>query len=216
MRWQGRELGAPRRIERRQADVTALALQAIQARASLAGSRETAAREMAAGLISRALAGAKVEGPGFVQAAVTPGVLAQIGRDLVVAGESLHVIRVTPDGSVRLFPSSGWSIIGDYDPASWIVAADLSGPSRTITRTLAYSGVVHIAWGVSPQSPHAGRGPLEWAALTSKLNAETERSLGDEASGPIAQLLPMPSADDGEDADGEPETSTLKGLIYLT
>ena len=191
----------PATPERRNSVITQLALQAIQARASLPGSRSTGAREMAAGLLSRALAGATVSGPAYARSAITPQVLSQIGRDLIVSGESLHVIRVDEDGQVRLFPSSAWTIVGDYDPVTWRVSADLSGPSRTHTQTIAYSGVVHLAWGVSPQSPHAGRGPLSWASLTAKTNAETERSIGDEAGGPVGQLLPVPT--DGGDPDDE-------------
>ena len=191
----------PATPERRNSVITQLAVEAIQARASQSGSRSTAGREMAAGLISRALAGATVAGPAYARSAITPGVLAQIGRDLIVSGESLHVIRVDDDGTVRLFPSSAWTIEGDYDPVTWRVSADLSGPSRTHTQTIAYSGVVHLAWGVSPQAPHAGRGPLSWASMTAKTNAETERSIGDEAGGPVAQLISIPH--DGGDSDDE-------------
>ena len=213
MKFQGQEVGLPwRRPERRNADITALALAQLQARASFAGSRETVAREMAAGLISRALAGATVEGPGYVRAAVTPGVLGQIGRDLVTAGASMHVIEVDQDAVVRLFPASSWTFSGDYDPETWIIEADLAGPSRTETKRIHYSGVVHCRWGQSPGSPHSGRGPLEFASLTAKLHGEAERSLGDEASGPIANLISTPQGASGEDADGDPEKDPLTGL----
>ena len=49
-----------------------------------------------------------------------------------------------------------------------------------------------------------GRGPLEWASISARLQSETERSLADESGGPIAQLIPVPGdgGDGGEDDPG--------------
>ena len=56
--------------------------------------------------------------------------------------------------------------------------------------------------GLSTTTPWVGRGPASWAALTAKTAAETERSLGDEAAGPLANLVTYPQdGGDGEDDD---------------
>ena len=59
----------------------------------------------------------------------------------------------------------------------------------------------------APGQPYTGTGPLDWAATTARLGAEIERSLADEAGGPLAQLLPVPQ-DGGADDEGDP----LRGL----
>ena len=210
--FQGREVSWGRRTERRNSDITALAIAQIQAMASMEGSRDTAGREMASGFLSRALAGAQVEGPEFIRSAISPSVLGQIGRDLIQSGASMHVIDVTDEGVVRLFPASSWTFTGTFDPSSWFIEADLAGPSRTTTKRIHYDGVIHCLWGQAPGSPYAGRGPLEWSKLTAKLNAEAERSLGDEASGPVGHLIPVPESASGVDAEGEAVDDPIAGL----
>ena len=63
----------------------------------------TAATEAVAGALSRAFADARVDGPADIAEALSPRTLAQIGRDLVRVGESLHVIRMS-GGRLHLFP----------------------------------------------------------------------------------------------------------------
>ena len=62
-----------------------------QAAGSAASASSTAAVEAAAGALSRAFAAATVEAEPWAVAAITPGYLAQVGRDLVRKGDSLHV-----------------------------------------------------------------------------------------------------------------------------
>ena len=63
--------------------------------------------------------------------------------------------------------------------------------------------MVFVRWGGEPGSPYLGKGPLRFASVTAKLQAQTQRSLGDEAAGPIAQLLAVPS-DGGDGGDDDP------------
>ena len=69
------------------------ALIGAQAAGTTQQASATAAVEAAAGALSRAFMAATVEGPADIAEAVSPRTLAQIGRDLVRVGESLHVIR---------------------------------------------------------------------------------------------------------------------------
>ncbi len=49
----------------------------------------------------------------------------------------------------------------------------------------------------------SGPAPISWAHTTARLQSEAERSLADEAQGPLAQLLAIPS-DGGDDSDSDP------------
>ena len=77
------------------------------------------------------------------------------------------------------------------------------GPSTSTTWNLPASGVVFVRWGGTPGQPYVGTGPLSWAATTARLQSEVERSLADEAGGPLAQILPIPR-DGGDDGDDDP------------
>ena len=179
-----------------------------QAAGTAADASSTAAVEAAAGALSRAFASAEVKGPGWLRDTVSPFVLAQAGRDLVRSGDSMHVIRVDRAGRVRLIPASSWHWEGNHDPESWTVRATVYGPSTSTTWNLPAAGVVFVRWGGTPGQPYVGTGPLSWAHTTARLQSETERSLADEAGGPLAQLLAVPQ--DGGDGGGDDPLAGLK------
>ena len=183
------------------------ALIGAQAAGTTQQASATAAVEAAAGALSRAFMGATVEGPDDVVEAVSPRTLAQIGRDLVRVGESLHVIRYM-GGALRLIPSSTWYWEGDADPATWHCTATAYGPSGSSTWRVPMDSVVFVAWGSPTARPYHGLSPSSWSSETSRLMANAERSLADEAGGPVAQLLPVPQ--DG--GDGDADTDPLAGL----
>ena len=162
----------------------------------------TAATEAAAGALSRAFAAARVEGPPDVVSALSPRTLGQIGRDLVRVGESLHVIRMSR-GRLRLFPASTWYWEGGADPADWLCTATVYGPSGSSTWRVPQSSVIFMTWGAPTARPYHGLSPGIWAADTSRLHGNVERSLADEASGPVAQIMPVPQ-DGGTDDDSDP------------
>ena len=174
-----------------------------QAAGSAADASSTAAVEAASGALSRAFAGARVDGPPHVLEAVEPSFLAQVGRDLIRSGDSMHVIDVDRDGRVTLLPCSSWHWEGSAHPSSWTVRATFYGPSTSTTKHLPAAGVVFVRWGSTPGQPYVGTGPLSWAHTTARLQSETERSLADEAAGPLAQLLAVPT-DGGSDGGNDP------------
>ena len=182
-----------------------------QAAGTAADASSTAAVEAAAGALSRAFAASEVQGPGWVRDAVTPEFLGQVGRDLVRSGDSLHVIQVDRAGTVSLLPCSSWHFEGAAHPDTWRVRATVYGPSTSITRFLPFSGVVFVRWGSAPGQRYVGTGPLSWAHTTAKLQSETERSLAEESSGPVAQLLPIPQ--DGGDGSKDDPLAELKADI---
>ena len=181
-----------------------------QAAGTAADASSTAAVEAAAGALSRAFASAEVQGAPWVQDAVSPVVLGQMGRDLIRSGDSMHVIRVGGDGMVRLIPCSSWHWEGPHDPASWTVRATAYGPSTSTTWNLPASGVVFVRWGSNPGQPYVGVAPTSWAHTTARLGSEVERSVADEVAGPLAQLLAVPQDGGADDADGDDDP--LKAL----
>ena len=174
-----------------------------QAAGTAADASSTAAIEAAAGALSRAFASAEVVAPPWAQDAITPGVLAQVGRDLIRNGDSMHVIRVGGDGAARLIPASSWHWEGTHDPASWTVRVTAYGPSTSTTWKLPASAVIFVRWGSTAGQPFVGTAPTSWAHATARLGAEVERSVADEAGGAVAQLLAIP-ADGGDGGDGDP------------
>ena len=179
----------------------------LQATGTSQDASATAAVEAASGALSRAFASATVEAPPEVVDALDPRCLALIGRDLIRRGESLHVIRLAGDG-IRLVPSSTWYWEGGSDPRGWTCTATCYGPSGSETWRVPWDSVVFVTWGAPTARPYHGLGPTAWAADTARLNAAGERSLGNEAAGPVAQLLPVPQ--DG--GDGNTDTDPLAGL----
>ena len=182
-----------------------------QAAGTAADASSTAAVEAASGALSRAFASARVEGPPHVQDAVTPVFLAQVGRDLVRSGGSMHVIDVDRMGRVSVLPCSSWHFEGDPHPRTWTVRATFYGPSTSTTRHVPWEGVVFVRWGSTPGQPYTGTGPLSWAHTTARLQSEAERSLADEAAGPLAQLLAVPQ--DGGDGSEDDPLSALKADV---
>lgn len=172
----------------------------------------TAAIEAAAGLLSRAFAAATVEAPDDIADALSPRCRALIGRDLIRVGESLHVIRMM-GGRLRLVPCSTWYWEGDADPATWTCTATAYGPSGSTTWRVPAASVVFVEWGSPTARPYHGLSPSTWAAETARLNANAERSLADEAGGPIAALLPVPEGQDAGSDDGDDALATLRADI---
>ena len=212
--------------ERRQSgggytDAIVAAIEA-QASATVADVSSTAAIESAAGALSRALMSAEVEGPGWVRDAVSPPWLAQVGRSIVREGSSLSVVVMDGIGGVELVPAAFWNF-ENVNPgaqegereSTWQARVTTYGPSTSYTRLLPRDRLVFLRWGTSPGTRYRGQGPTSWAHTTARLQGEAERSLADEAGGPLAQLLTTPEGtftDSGDDSDPWAEVrAALKG-----
>ena len=168
-----------------------------------AGVQATAALEVCAGWWARSLAAADVRPAGTAAAAVTPDVLAAIGRGLCRRGEALFVIDTA--GGLRLRQAWEWFVRGGADPDGWTYRVTLGGPDTTEYITLAAAAVVHVRYATDPIRPHVGRGPLQWAAETGRLAGALEQASADEAAGPRGHLIPLP--------EGATKTDELKAQI---
>ena len=190
-------------------DAVVAAIEA-QASAKVADVSSTAAIESAAGALSRALCSAEVVAEPWVQEVVNPVWLAQVGRSILREGASLSVIVMGGDGVPELIPAASWSF-ENVNPSAqegecestWMARVTTYGPSTSYTRLVSRDRLVFIRWGTSPGTRYRGQGPTSWAHTTARLGSELERSLADEAAGPVAQLVAIPS-DGGDDGDEDP------------
>ena len=199
-------------------DAVVAAIEA-QAAQKVADASSTAAVEAVAGMLSRALADAEVIAPGWVQDAVSPFWLMQVGRSLIRPGESLSVVEMDGDGRLDLVPAAFWnfealSTPGTEREQTWHARVTTYGPSSSHTRLLARDRLVFVRWGTSPGTRYRGQGPTSWAHLTARLSGEVERSLADESAGPLAQIVALPDsgASDPDDPD-EPPHKQLRADI---
>ena len=181
-------------LERRESSLTDEVVRAILSRAEggVTAPDATAVQEIAAGIWSRAFAAVKVE-PEASQAAqaLTPDVMAMIGRALLTSGNSVWAVKVR-GGEIRLDPIADWTITGEPDESTWRYTANRAGPSRQTTQKLTAARVIHVRIGASSTYPWRGRGPLEIAASSSSLAARIEQQLAEEASGPVGAVVPVP------------------------
>ena len=185
-------------------DVVVAAIEA-QAAQQTANVSSTAAIEAVAGLLSRAFADAEVVAEPWAQAAVSPFWLMQVGRSLIRDGASLSVLNMAGSGDLELVPAAFWNFERYDSPGGeredgWQCRVTTYGPGSSHTRLLGRDRLVFVRWGTSPGTRYRGQGPTSWAALTARLQGEAERSLGDEAAGPLAQIVPIPQ-DPGDDDD---------------
>ena len=137
-----------RRTEHRQAAYTDGVVAAILARAAgtHADPAATAAVEAAAGALSRAFASAEITPRTPATRGLTPDVLAQIGRALIVHGEHIVLIIAVREGQVLLPPASAWDVAGAADSTTWRYRCDLAGPSGTTTIVRPAESVIHCRY----------------------------------------------------------------------
>jgi len=164
----------------------------------------TAAVQTAAGIWARAMAAAVVSPATLATAAVTPAVLHCIGRDLVLAGESLWRFDGMPP---RLMRPSDYDLVGGADPATWRYRCTYSGPSRTSTAICSAADVVHVRLNETAAEPWRGCSPILAAASTSGTLAGLEAALKAEAAHTTGYVLPSSSAE----GMGNDEFTDLKG-----
>ena len=163
----------------------------------------TAALECAAGIWARAFASARVSPASNV---ITPEMLSLIARDLIRRGESMFLIEVRA-GRVVLVPAGSWDVRGGWNPASWKYRLDLFGPSGNVTKFVSAASVLHFRYAFDPARPWHGLGPLAYASSTGALLGNLERTLSQEAGGPVGNVVPVP-ADGGDGSDND----NLSGL----
>ena len=150
-----------------------------------------AAVEICAGTWQRGLATATVSPRNGRTSALTPTILGHIGRCLLRYGEVVFEIGVGQRG-ITLTSAQSWVVTGGTDPSTWSYAATFAGPSKSVTRRLSASRVVHLMYAQSHHAPWLGIGPLDSAGLTQSMVMEIETALAQEAGTPRAHVVPVP------------------------
>lgn len=199
----------PRRLRKRSGDGYTDALTKLliaQASGQAVGDATgLAVVQAAAGLLGRVLGAATVSPPGARTAPISPHWLRDAGRQLVVRGETVYLIRVD-SGAVMLDQASSWDVDGGRQ--TWRYRLTLAAPSATYTTSwVPANRVVHLRYHTDPAQPWRGLSPVAAASSTSTLAARIEAMLAAESGGPSGYLLPIP---DSKGA-APPNLATLKG-----
>ena len=164
-----------------------------EATGKLPNATDIAAAEIAAGLWARAFASAGVVGASsMIESAITPHVLAMIGRRLLLYGEQVFEI-VVANGRMDLLPAATWTITGDRRPDSWLYNVEFNGPSESVIRSLPAERLIHVRYAVKPRDPWQGRSPLACQPRTTHIAAYLEQRLGEEAAAATGRVIPVPS-----------------------
>ena len=205
--WQNREI--------RQADTYSDAVVELltQDVSGTAGSpARIAALEIALGLWGRSFASAQVL-PESMAGALTPAVLALIGRELIRTGESLFLIELV-DGNLTLQPATSWELSGGPDPSSWLYSVERAGPTTTLTsKGVSERRVIHTRYAVDPSQPWRGVGPLSRARITGTLAANVETRLSEELGQSAGNVLPVP--DGKSKTQLQADLRAIKGKLAL-
>ena len=160
----------------------------------------TAALEAASGLYARCMAAAVVTGAPDAMRALTPSVLAHMGRELLRRGQSLWRIRIA-GGRVVLDPVAYATLHGRGPDASrWLYDCNLYGPTDSERAYLAASSVLHVRYGVDSARPWEGVPPWSWASSTGAAVAALERLVAREAAAPHGSLLGVPESPQVDEA----------------
>ena len=153
---------------------------------------------------ARVLSLAEVSPATPATAALTPDVLARIGRRLAVRGEYVAQI-VMRGGRLALVEALTADVEGGDDPTDWLYRLTVSGPTTTTTRRLPADAVLHVMHDSSPARPWSGVPLWATAPLTAGTLAGVERQLRNEAQGKSGYLLDVSdTGDEPADADATP------------
>ena len=134
-----------------------------QSRGETISARALGSQEIAAGVISRAMSLAEVEGD---RGLLTTRLLAEAARDLIVNGEAIYKLDVDPlTGAVRLLRATSYSVYGaDPDPATWTYDLSLYGPTQSRMVKCSAAEVLHVRYATLTGYPWRGLSPLRLAS----------------------------------------------------
>ena len=135
-------------------------------------------------------------------ATLDPHTMAQLFRETVLLGESVHLIdlnRRTND--LRLLPVATRPIItGGPAPESWRYEVRLPRPNgedpldvdQLPARNVGAEGMIHVRYMPYRAAPWQGVSPLQSAGFTAETLARIEKSLQDDAKMPTGGIMPQP------------------------
>ena len=169
---------------------------------------ETAAMETVAGALSRALAGAEVEGDAFGW--ITPETLALAGRTIIRTGETVFLL--TARGLVPVESLYWEGELAEHE-SDWTGVVTTFGPSHNRTRRVPRDRLIVVRWGNTPGRPYEGKGPSQFATLAARASAESERAAGDDQASPVANLVPVPNSVNDQDGGDNDNLKSLRADV---
>ena len=178
------------------------------ATSSVALATSSSALEIVAGNVGKAFLCAEVKGTDLL----TPSVLKEIGRDLLIYGESVWSIQ-----SGELVRASSYDVEGGFTKSSWRYHLTFPSPSRThVTVKMGQKNVFHFLYSVEVHRPWRGVSPLSRAISSGEFVARIEKSLSQEAGGVVGHLLPVvKDGDDNSLSELRTSLARLSGNVAL-
>ena len=154
----------------------------------------TAAVQFALGLTSRAFMVAEVMPRTPDTAQLTPELLAMTAREMLAKGNAVfEMLRGARAGALTLLAVPGFEISGGLLPSQWKYALKwLDQNEDELTRTAGSDSVIHVRYGATALAPWYGQSPLVAAGMDARVLANIVNKLGDDASTPVAHMIPMP------------------------
>ena len=184
-------------------------LNEFEAQAANAGSRKqiTGYIQAAASAWAEVFALAEVQASEAVLRALSPVVLAEFGRDLILHGGSFHRLFVVagdirlqrPLSVYRLAQGGGWQL-------------QVGEPSRPSLMSVADEGVLFIPWQTEAANPYLPIAP--WRNATGNLIKELESLLFDEISGPMGSVLFLSNPHPFPDQDSRKKSGKAYGKEF--
>ncbi len=172
----------------------------------------TAVMEVAAGLWARGFASAIVTPRTPATQALTPTIMAYIGRQLHQCGQAVLEMEVRR-GRLVLRPASSWTVTGGMDPEGWDWQLTFAGPTASEVVTMPASRVLNLQYSYEAERPWVGIGPLGHAATTRSLLGRIESRLSEEMGQSVGAVLPVP--DLGASAQLQTDLRALEGELTL-
>ena len=162
--------------------------------------RHTAALETVCRLYESVFSSSAVEGPAWLQRALSSTWRAQTVRAMLRYGEAVDVVESAP-GGLSLLPVAMFDVKGGPRPDSWVYATTLDGPSGTVTRPYAADDVLHVRWATERGRPWQGIGPMMASRSTGQLVGGLETRQSEESSAPVGSIIPVSRADGDDPLD---------------
>lgn len=164
-----------------------------------------AAVETSASLWGRAMASGRVAGR--AGAVLTPAVLYDVGRSLVLAGEAVYRLVAGAAGVVAM-RCAAWDISG---MDTWTYRVSVDYPNGTRTASVPGAAVLHPRINTSPSASYRGRSPVTLADTTMRMLAGIEGSLRREAAAGTGYVIPAP-IEGMEDSDFDNLVADIRAL----
>lgn len=193
-----------------------LRLETLLAEGTYVDGSRTAAAEMLAGLLERAMMLARVSGAQVdAWADVIEAALPMAGRELALTGEALYAVRLN-GMALELEPVANATIEGGSpNPESWAYRCTVNSPSSSRERVHLGADVLHFRIGCRAVTPWYGRAAHRNADTASGGAARAESNISNEMSGPVGNLIPAPLEPDSSAEDGNPLAVLVEAIKKL-